>query len=214
MGRSVTRSFSSGRGRAPFEGVGALRASASKCSVVAALVPSYASGRRGGGAGKVFARQGVESAKEDVGLLYPKISSPSTARELELFPTQRWSDAVKDELATLNDDGGRAAREAFVGRGEITEVDMVRLVDSLLQEEGQSAEDYHRRAIFFNLVAEFFRQGKSYSVEKDEFRTSMHMLVDSILAEDGRSPTDYNARAQFFTKSAEVFPFNAEVGQI
>ncbi|CAM6127595.1 unnamed protein product [Calypogeia fissa] len=212
-GRSFTvSSTSGGSGRG---GGGALHITASKCSF-STHFPSYSSeasmksGQRG--AVKAFARHGIESAK-DVGLLYPEISSPSTSTELEVFQTGRWSDEARDGLATLHDDTGRSAREAFATRGEITEVDMDRLVDTLLQ-EGQSAKDYQRRAIFFNLIAEFFQQGKAFSAENDDSRTSMQTLVDLILAEDGRSATDYNARAQFFAKSAEVFPFKAEVGQI
>lgn len=163
----------------------------------------------------MFARHGLESTKEDIGLLYPKIASTSPA-EIEAFQSRRGSEAARDELAALND-GGRSAREAFANGGEITELGMERLISSLLKEEGQSAEDYQRRAIFFHLIAEFFRQGKAYRAEVDEpgrDARTMQILVDSILAEDGRSATDYNARAQFFAKSAEVFPFKAEVRQI
>lgn len=156
----------------------------------------------------MFARQGLGS-KEDVGLLYPNIASASL-RELETFQSRRWGDIT--ELAALDD-----GREAFANGGGITELSMDRLVDSLLKEDGQSAEDYQRRAKYFDLIAEFFRQGKAYSVQTEEpayAARTMQNLVDSILANDGRSAADYNVRAQFFAKSAEVFPFNAEVGRL
>lgn len=197
-----------GRGRAQIEmqgGVGAPLKCGSKCSSSARLVAAVRGGRA---EGRVFARQGLGSAaKEDVGLLYPNIAAASL-RELETLQSRRWSDGAMDELA--------AAREAFANGGEITELGMDRLVDSLLKEEGQSAEDYQRRAKFFHLIAEFFRQGKAFSSAETDAPSghaarTMQSLVDSILAKDGRSAADYNVRAQFFAKSAEIFPFNAEV---
>lgn len=165
--------------------------------------------------GRVYARHGVESITEDTSRLYAEIAS-TNPYELEVFQSRRWSDAARDQLAALSD-GGLSARDTFANGGDITELNMERLVDALLKEEGQSMEDYQRRGTFFSLIAEFFRQRRAYSAEMDEHTRAartMQIVVDSILAEDGRSATDYNARAQFFAKSAEVFPFNAEDGQI
>ncbi|CAM6097513.1 unnamed protein product [Calypogeia fissa] len=199
-----------------------IRSPQSMASFLNRLVCSVANGRSlrpiSASARQIHERNGRTAAKNTMNGACPCafVDSEITALPAALESTgtsieERCHDLLKrSELPDLS------AREAFIISEDITEANMERLVQSLVQEEGQSMEDYRQRAIMFAKIAEFFSQRKAYSAEEEKSWTgadvarTMQAMVDVVLAEEGRSAKDYSYRAQLFRKSAEVFPFMAD----